>query len=70
METWIDILSNFGFPIACCGILMWYVFQLQKQHKEELRHIMDEHKLETDKMTEAINSNTLILTKLLEKLGG
>ena len=69
MEQWVDIISSFGFPIACCVILMWYVYHLQKTHDEEIKHIMKEHKDETSKITEAINSNTLILTKLLDKLG-
>ena len=69
MEQVVEIFSSFGFPIACCIILMWYVYQLQKKHDEEIKLIMNEHKAETNKMTEAINSNTLILTKLLDKLG-
>ena len=68
MEQFMDILSNFGFPIACCAILMYYIFTLQKQHKEELKLIMAEHKQETDKMTEAINSNTLVMQRLLDKM--
>lgn len=69
MEQITEIFSNFGFPVACCVILMWYVYHLQKTHDEEIKHIMNEHKNEVVKITEAINSNTLILTKLLDKLG-
>lgn len=69
MEELINVLSNFGFPIACCGILMWYIFHIQKQHSDELKSIMDTHKEETNKLTESINSNTLVLTKILERLG-
>ena len=69
MEQWIEVLSNFGFPIACCAILMWYVFHLQKQHKEELDIIINQHKEEADKMTSAINANTIVMQKLVDKLG-
>ena len=69
MEQLIEVLSNFGFPVACCGILMWYIYQLNRQHKDELQAIMSAHKEETDKLTESINSNTLVLTKLLERMG-
>ena len=58
MEWIITLLSNFGFPIVCCGILMWYIFKLQEQHKEE-----------TNKMVEAINNNTIAIQQLLVKLG-
>lgn len=69
MEQIIEVLSNFGFPVACCGVLMWYIFHIQKQHNAELKEIMNTHKEETNKLTESINSNTLVLTKILERLG-
>ncbi len=69
MEEIANIVSTFGFPIACCLILMYYVFRLNESHKAEVTEIMREHKEEVDKMTDAINSNTLVLTKLLDKLG-
>ena len=64
-----NIVSTFGFPIACCIILMYYVFKLNESHKQEVSEIMREHKEEVKQMTDAINSNTLVLTKLLDKLG-
>lgn len=69
MEDIANIVSTFGFPIACCIILMYYVFRLNESHKAEVTEIMHEHKEEVNKMTDAINSNTLVLTKLLDKLG-
>lgn len=57
-EFVVTLLSNFGFPIVCCGILMWYIFKLQEAHKGEV-----------DKMTEAINSNTLVIQRLIDKIG-
>lgn len=58
MEWLVNLLSNFGFPIVCCGILMWYIFKLQEQHKDE-----------TNKMVEAINNNTIAIQQLLTKIG-
>lgn len=57
MNTIVTLLSNFGFPIVCCGILMWYIFKLQEQHKTE-----------TDKMIEAINHNTVVMQQLIGRL--
>ena len=51
MEQITEIFSNFGFPVACCVILMWYVYHLQKTHDEEIKHIMNEHKNEVVKIT-------------------
>lgn len=69
MEEVSTLISTFGFPIVCCLILMYYVFKLNETHKQEINEIMKEHKDEVNKMTEAINSNTLVMTKLLERLG-
>lgn len=69
MEDMVSLVSTFGFPIACCLILLYYVFKLNESHKAEVSEIMKEHKEEVKQMTDAINSNTLVLTKLLDKLG-
>lgn len=69
MEITTELISNFGFPIACVVFLAWYVYRLQEQHRIELKEIMNQHKDEADKMTEAINSNTLVIQSLLVKLG-
>ena len=69
MEDMVSLVSTFGFPIACCLILLYYVFKLNESHKAEVSEIMKEHKEEVKQMTDAINSTTLVLTKLLDKLG-
>lgn len=51
-------ISTVGFPIVMCGALFWYMIQQRNSHKSEI-----------DEMTKAINNNTLVLQKLLDKLG-
>lgn len=58
MENIVELLSQFGFPVAMCLLLFWYVTRKDEQHKEEM-----------DKMSEAINNNTLVMQKLIDKLG-
>lgn len=53
----IQSISTVGFPIAMCIILMWYINKTNEQHKAEM-----------DKMSDAIENNTLALTRLLTKL--
>lgn len=55
----ISIISTVGFPIACCLVCFWYIYHSQKSHKEEM-----------DKMSEAINNNTLVMQQLIDKIGG
>lgn len=52
-------ISNVGFPIACVIALFWYL------NKER-----EEHKAETDKLSEALNNNTIVMEKILTKIGG
>lgn len=52
-------IGTVGFPIvACCAI--FYLLEKQgQQHKDEM-----------DKMTDALNNNTIVLNRILERLGG
>lgn len=53
----VSIISTVGFPIAACVALFWQSNQMQKQHKEEI-----------DGVKEALNNNTLVVQKLVDKL--
>lgn len=54
----IQTISNVGFPIAVCLICFWYVNKLTETHKDEV-----------NKLTDALNNNTLVMQKLCDKLG-
>lgn len=51
------LITNVGFPIGLTLILLWYIYDSNNKHKEEM-----------DKMSEALNNNTLALTKLIDRL--
>lgn len=53
----VSVISTVGFPIAVALICMWYV-----------NHQGENHKTEVSAMTEAINNNTLVLQRLMDKL--
>ena len=57
MDTIIQAISSVGYPIVMSLLLAWYVYYTGKTHKEEVAA-----------MTEALNQNTLALTKLADKL--
>lgn len=59
MDNVIEIIRDLGFPIACVVALFWQNTRLNDQHKEEM-----------NKMVEAVNNNTQVLTALKEKIGG
>lgn len=68
-----DILSaitTVGFPIVMCLACAWYIKYTNDKHREEIEKLNEQHAQEMDKVTEAINNNTIALTKLAERLGG
>ena len=69
MEELMVVLQNFGFPVAVCGVLMWYIKEINKNFSEQLMNIMGQHKSEIDKMVEAINSNTMVMQKFIDRVG-
>lgn len=56
-NTLVTLISTVGFPIAACCALFWHNWKLQENHKEEL-----------NKITEAVNNNTIALTKLANEI--
>ena len=59
MNDIVSIISTVGFPITMALILLWYIYDSNNKHKEEI-----------DKMSVALNNNTIAITKLLDRLGG
>lgn len=55
----IQAISTVGFPIVMCLLFMYYIKYINDQHKDEI-----------DKLSQSLNNNTLVMQKLLDKLGG
>lgn len=55
----LSAVQSVGFPAVMCGVLLYLMYRQTEQHK-----------VETDKMTEAINNNTVVLQRILERLEG
>lgn len=54
-----QLVGSLGFPIAMCIAMLWMLNKTNENHKSEM-----------DKITEALNNNTIALTKLSSKIGG
>lgn len=68
VQAIINVVQSLGFPIAMCigaCIFIKYQFDMNNKNVTELRQ---EHKDEVSKMTEALNNNTIVLQKLVDKL--
>lgn len=56
-NTIIQLVGSLGFPIVMCGALFWRMVKSDEQHKAEM-----------DKLSVALNNNTIAITNLSDKL--
>ena len=65
-------ITSVGFPIVACIAMAIYVTKLTKEQREETKELNNAHTQEMmafkDEIKEALNNNTIALTKLCEKL--
>ena len=50
-------IATLGFPIVVSGALFWFMIKSNGQHKEEI-----------DNLSKAVNNNTVVVQKLIDKL--
>lgn len=53
----IELIQNVGFPVAACIYLAWRGQLESNQHKQEV-----------DKLSDVINTNTLVMQQIVDKL--
>lgn len=53
----VQLIGSVGFPIVCC-VMMWRQMLTQEEH----------HKGEMNSITTALNNNTSVLQKLVDRL--
>lgn len=80
MEEIITLIQTVGFPIACAIAMFLMLNGEQKNHKEETNQLTatitdlkisfaDAITQQKADMVEAINNNTLVIQKLLDRMG-
>ena len=81
MEQIVTLIQTVGFPIACAVAMFIMLSNEQKSHKEEtekLNQTIVDLKIgfseaisdQKEKMVSAINNNTIVIQKLIDKFGG
>jgi hypothetical protein len=68
MEQWVQIISTYGVSIAAMIALAVYIVKKDKENQAVINEIMNEHKSEVNDLRKTIENNTLIVTKLYERL--
>ncbi len=64
MEQIFSVIGQYAFPIVACVVMGWYVKYIQDNYRKDISDISIRHKDEMDKVTEALNNNTLAIQKL------
>lgn len=68
IQIFVQAVTQVGFPIVCCGAMMWYVKYSTDKNREEVDKLNEQHRQEMTDMTTAVNNNTVVLTRLCEIL--
>lgn len=73
---WIEILSTFGVPVAAMVGLAWYIVKKDKESADRdekfsgmISNILEKHSAEVKDLQTAINNNTVVMTRLCERIG-
>ena len=66
----ITMIGSLGFPIVACIFIALFFNKTQENYRQDIKEMQATHKQETDKMTEALNNNTLALQRLVDKMEG
>lgn len=68
VQTIATLIGTLGFPIvACCGMAYFFA-KVNDNYRNDIKEIQANHKEEISGMTEAINNNTLVIQKLVDKM--
>lgn len=66
------LLGSYAFPIVACIGMAWYCKDASDKNREDTKALNEQHSKEMnafkDEIKEALNNNTIALTKLCERL--
>lgn len=68
VETVMQLISNYIFPVVACIALAWYFSKVNDQYRADIKELTAEHKTEMAAMTEAVNNNTMVIQKLVDSM--
>lgn len=63
-----ELITSVGFPIVVCIALGWFIKKQDDKHSAQIEKITEAHKEESKQFTDALNNNTLVIQKLIDKM--
>lgn len=64
-----NLVTTVAFPIVMCGAMGWYVKYTHDHHRADIKELNAQHAEETELLSQAVNNNTLVMQRLVDKLG-
>lgn len=68
VENIMQLISNYIFPVVACIALAWYFAKVNEQYRQDIKDLNATHKEETKQLSEAIDNNTKVIQRLLDKM--
>lgn len=68
IDSILTAIGTVGFPIVACCAIAWFFNKVNENYRNDIKELSASHKEEVKAMTEAINSNTLVIQKLCDSL--
>lgn len=62
----IAVVQSVGFPIVMCGAMGWFVYYMFNKNVNQMQDIQQQHAKEVQELQNAIDNNTIALTKVIE----
>lgn len=63
-------IATVGFPIVACCAMAYFFSRVNDNYRNDIKEINAQHKDEMDAMTQAINNNTLVIQRLVDRMDG
>ena len=69
LETLLNAIQTFGISVVMCLLMAWFVKYMFDKFLNLLETEKESHKSEVTMLKDALNNNTVALTKVAERLG-
>ncbi len=67
-NTLITMIGSLGFPIVCAIGVGYYCMKQSDANRADLKELQAANRADIAKVAEALNNNTLVIQKLVDKL--
>lgn len=62
------LIGTLGFPIVACCAMAYFFARVNDNYRTDIKEMQTMHKEEIRGMTDAINNNSIVIQKLVDKL--